>query len=98
MPRTTDGEPKRTAGSGPRPSPCGSDRRFSDAAPRVPLPRQKPLSRSPDSVVAPMAGNQQSSVDADSSDRWLYFAIIVCFIATIATFGMLIWQVARAFR
>jgi hypothetical protein len=45
-----------------------------------------------------MAGSQQKSVDTGSSERWLYFATAVCFIAMIATFGMLIWQIARAFK
>ncbi len=95
MPRTIDGERKRTNVSRPRPNPCGSDHRFWDAGARFRLPRQKPLAGSP---VAPMVGSQQKSVDTGSSERWLYFATAVCFIAMIATFGMLIWQIARAFK
>ena len=98
MPRTIDGEPKRTAVSRPGPGLCGSDRRFWDAAPRFWLPRQKPVAGSPDSAVSPRTGSQQRSADNGSSERWLYFATAVCFIATIATFGMLVWQIARAFK
>lgn len=92
MPRTIDSEPKWTAVS----SPCGSDRRFWDAASRFRLPRQKPLADSPDSVGAPVAESQQGSVNG-SSERWFFFAIAVFFVAIIATFGTLIWQIARAF-
>jgi hypothetical protein len=98
MPRTIDGEPKRTNVSRPRPNPCGSDHHFRDAGARFRLPRQKPLAGSRESAVPQVAGRQQRSVDTSSSERWLYFATAVCFIAMIATFGMLIWQIARAFK
>jgi hypothetical protein len=98
MPRTIDGKPKWTAVSRPRRSICGVDRRFWDAAPRFRRRRQKPAIDPPDSAVPPMAGSQQRFADNGASERWLYFAAAVCFIAIIATFGMLIWQVARAFN
>jgi hypothetical protein len=94
MPRTIDSEPKWTAVS----SPCRSDRRFWDAASRFRLARQKPLAGSPDSAGAPAGESQQGFLDAGSSERWFYFAIAVFFVAIIATFGMLIWQIARAFK
>ena len=98
MPRTLDGESKRPAVSPPRASFRGSDRRFWDAAARVRLPRRKPLAGSADSAAAPMAGGQQRFVDTDSGERWFYFATAVFLIALIATFGTLIWQIARAFK
>lgn len=45
-----------------------------------------------------MAESQQGFVDAGSSERWFFFAIAVFFVAIIATFGTLIWQIARAFK
>ena len=98
MPRTIDGESKRTAVSGPRSGPRDSDWRFWEAARRFGLPRRKFLAGSPGSVAAPMAERQRRFVDTGSSDRRFYFAIAVFFIAIIATFGTLIWQIARAFK
>jgi len=42
--------------------------------------------------------SRQGLVDTGSSQRWFYFATAVLFMAMIATFGTLIWQIARAFR
>jgi|GEM_PF-3621766 len=97
MPRAIDGEPKQTAVSRPQPSCSGSDRRFWDVAPKFRRPRHKPLAGSSDSAVARME-TRQGVVDTGSSERWFYFATAVLFVAIIATFGTLIWQVARAFK
>jgi len=42
--------------------------------------------------------SRQGFVDTGSSERWFYFAAAVLCMSIIATFGTLIWQIARAFR
>ena len=98
MPRTIDGGTEWTAASGPRPGPRDSGRLSLETAPRFRLSRPKPIAGSPDSAAAPMAESRRRFVDPGSSERWFYFATAVLFIAIIATFGTLIWQIARAFR
>lgn len=49
-------------------------------------------------AVTRIAERQRRFVDAGPSERWFYFATAVLFLATIATFGTLIWRIARAFR